>query len=92
MTLFRKRNQPTPQTDRQTITAKDARKLARAKSGNGYNVFDSIKEKATAGRLSVYVNPEKLSTEDILMLKSLEYKVREVKQGDKLSHYSIEWS
>lgn len=92
--LFRKKqNQPTPQPDRETITAKDARKLARGKSGNGYNVFDSIREKATAGRLNVYVNPKKLSPEDIELLKSEPYnfKVREVKQGNEISHYSIEW-
>lgn len=94
MRLFKRqpRDRPIPSVDASTISAKDARKLARSSSATGYNVFESIRKKANAGGMSLYVNTVKITEADINNLKSLGFTVRSVKdQIGKVVHFSIEW-
>lgn len=88
MRLFRKRKIE-PVSD--WITANEALRLSKATKSTGYNVADSIREKANAGGRKLYVNPEKLSPEVLTRLKA-DYKVRVIKDdGGRITYVSIEW-
>lgn len=91
MNLFSRKEQKP--TDQSWITANEAKKLTRAKADTGYNVAESIKEKANAGRSNLYVASWKI--DDIIIQKLMQsgFKVRPVRheKSEKVEYYSIEW-